>query len=146
MKVLDPHSRGYVLGKTVFSNPRRTLSYVLVLFLLAAIPFTHYLVNRIQNVSQQAANGKAECMFIPGTVRPGETAELLISSYPYKVNPYIEPANGYVMNGQTSPSSLTYQFNTPHTTWTASLLDPANPQTFGRPNKIASCTVSTSNK
>ncbi len=143
MRVLP--SRGYVLKTDIFSNPRRILGYVLVLFVLAAIPFTYFLANQVQNVQQNAASGNPACLFIPATVRPGEAAELLIAGYPYKIPPYVDPSSGYVMTGQNSATSFSYQFNTPRTTWTASLLDPGHPLQNGKPNKLASCTISTSN-
>lgn len=146
MRVLERHNKGYVLGHSIFANPRRTLGYVLVLFVLAAIPFTYYLANQIQDIRQRAAGGETACLFTPGTIRPGETAELLIATYPYQISPHIEPKSGYIMTGQIRSNTLTYQFNTPNTTWTASLLDPANPLVDGKPNKIASCTISTSEK
>lgn len=144
MRVIEGHNLGYVLGRSIFSNPRKTLGYVLVFFVLGAIPVTYMLVNQVQDVRQHAADGEPACLFTPSTVRAGETAELLLASYPYQISPYIEPTKGYVMIGQVRSNTIIYQFNTPSTNWTASLLDPEHPLINGRPNKIATCTVSTS--
>lgn len=142
MKVLEP--RSYVLGKTLFGSRQRIFSTVFILFVLAAIPTAFYLVNQEQDIRQNAANGIPACLFVPGTVQPGETAQLLIASYPYQIAPYIEPSSGYVMTGKPQGNTITYVFNTPGKTWTASLLDPEHPIQNGKPNIIASCKISTS--
>jgi hypothetical protein len=142
MKIVEKHSIGYVLGKALFSSPQRTISVFFVLFVLGAVPLTFYLANQQQDIRQQAADSTPACIFTPGTIRPGETSELLVVSYPYAPEPYMEPADGYSIVEKRG-DTIIYKLDKPGTTWKISLLDPSNPMKNNLPNALASCTVST---